>query len=95
MTTKSKNIEASANVKYAPETFTAKVGATFGTNLETENKAYFFITGSVESDAIINGATLSLAYGKDSKNGKMNFLADNTSRPQNFGAVTAKCTIAF
>ncbi|MGN1189492.1 MAG: hypothetical protein ACI4SL_03755 [Candidatus Ornithospirochaeta sp.] len=94
MTTKSKDMEVSANVKYAPEKFTAKVGATFGTNLETENKAYFFMTGSVESDAIINGATLSLAYGKDSTKKDMNFLADQDTT-QNFGAVTAKCTIAF
>ena len=94
MTTDSKDLEVSGNVKYAAEKFTAKAGATFGTNLDAENKAYFFMTGSVESDAIINGATLSLAYGKDSADNKMNFL-DDQARAQNFGAVTAKCTIAF
>ena len=94
MTTKSKALEVSANAKYAAEKFTAKAGAAFGTNLDAENKAYFFMTGSVESDAIINGATLSLAYGKDSADNKMNFLADQ-ARAQNFGAVTAKCSIAF
>ena len=94
MTTKSKSMEVSGNVEYAAEKFTAKAGVTYGTNLDVEDKSYFFVTGSVESDAIINGATLSLAYGKDSADNKMNFL-DKQDRPQNFGAVTAKCTIAF
>ena len=93
--TTSKAMEVSANVKYAAEKFTAKAGAAYGMDLDTEDKAYVYATASVESDAIINGATLSLAYGKDSDSNNMNFLSNNTSRPQNFGAVTAKCTIAF
>lgn len=93
--TTSKAMEVSANVKYAAEKFTAKAGAAYGMDLDTENKAYVYATASIESDAIINGATLSLAYGKDSDSNNMNFLSNNTSRPQNFGAVTAKCTIAF
>ncbi|MDD6840863.1 MAG: hypothetical protein PUD65_06120 [Spirochaetales bacterium] len=93
--TTSKAMEVSANVKYAAEKFTAKAGAAYGMDLDTENKAYVYATASVESDAIINGATLSLAYGKDSASNNMNFLSDNASRPQNFGAVTAKCTITF
>ena len=88
-------MEVSANVKYAAEKFTAKAGAAYGMDLDTEDKAYVYATASVESDAIINGATLSLEYGKDSDSNNMNFLSNNTSRPQNFGAVTAKCTIAF
>ena len=93
--TTSKAMEVSANVKYAAEKFTAKASAAYGMDLDTENKAYVYATASVESDAIINGATLSLEYGKDSDSNKMNFLSNNASRPQNFGAVTAKCTIAF
>ena len=93
--TTSKAMEVSANVKYAADKFTAKASAAYGMDLDTENKAYVYATASVESDAIINGATLSLAYGKDSANKDMNFLSNNASRPQNFGAVTAKCTIAF
>ena len=88
-------MEVSGNVEYAADKFTAKAGVTFGTNLDVDDMSYFFVTGSVESDAIINGATLSLAYGKDSDGKNMNFLSNNASRPQNFGAVTAKCTIAF
>ena len=93
--TTSKAMEVSANVKYAAEKFTAKASAAYGMDLDTENKAYVYATASVESDAIINGATLSLEYGKDSDGKNMNFLSNNASRPQNFGAVTAKCTIAF
>ena len=93
--TTSKAMEVSANVKYAAEKFTAKASAAYGMDLDTENKAYVYATASVESDAIINGATLSLEYGKDSDSNNMNFLSNNASRPQNFGAVTAKCTIAF
>ena len=93
--TTSKAMEVSANVKYAAEKFTAKAGAAYGMDLDTEDKAYVYATASVESDAIINGATLSLEYGKDSDGKNMNFLSNNASRPQNFGAVTAKCTIAF
>lgn len=93
--TTSKAMEVSANVKYAADKFTAKASAAYGMDLDTENKAYVYATASVESDAIINGATLSLEYGKDSDSNKMNFLSNNASRPQNFGAVTAKCTIAF
>ena len=93
--TTSKAMEVSANVKYAAEKFTAKAGAAYGMDLDTEDKAYVYATASVESDAIINGATLSLEYGKDSDSNNMNFLSNNASRPQNFGAVTAKCTIAF
>ena len=93
--TTSKAMEVSANVKYAAEKFTAKAGAAYGMDLDTEDKAYVYATASVESDAIINGATLSLEYGKDSDSNKMNFLSNNASRPQNFGAITAKCTIAF
>ena len=93
--TTSKAMEVSANVKYAADKFTAKASAAYGMDLDTENKAYVYATASVESDAIINGATLSLEYGKDSDSNNMNFLSNNTSRPQNFGAVTAKCTIAF
>ena len=95
MTTESKEMEVSGNVEYASDKFTAKASAAYGMDLDTENKAYVYATASVESDAIINGATLSLEYGKDSDSNKMNFLSNNASRPQNFGAITAKCTIAF
>ena len=94
ITLKTKEFSAGANVNYAAELFTAKAGLNFGKTFDVDNTTVLSATASVESDAVIPGATLSLAYGKDSASGKMNFLADQ-SVAQNFGAVTAKCKIAF
>ena len=94
MTTDSKKMEVSGNVEYAAELFTAKAGAVYGTQIDVEDTAYFYATASVESSAIINGATISLSYGPDSEKNDMNFLEDQRIA-KNFGAVTAKCVIAF
>ena len=94
ITLKTKEFSAGANVKYAAEKFTAKAGLNFGKTFDVDNTTVLSATASVESDAVIPGATLSLAYGKDSNGTKMNFLADQRV-DQNFGAVTAKCKIAF
>ena len=94
MTTDSKKMKVSGNVEYAAEKFTAKAGAVYGTQIDVEDSAYFYATASVESSAIINGATISLSYGPDSEKNDMNFLEDQNIT-KNFGAVTAKCVIAF
>ena len=94
ITLKSKAFSAGANVEYAAEKFTAKAGADFGITFGTDNTTVLSATASIESSAVIPGATLSLAYGTDSDNNDMNFLKDQEV-PQNFGAVTAKCKIAF
>ena len=91
MTTDSKKMKVSGNVEYSAEKFTAKAGAVYGTQIDVEDTAYFYATASVESSAIINGATISLSYGADSDDNDMNFLGDQ----KNFGAITAKCVIAF
>ena len=91
---KSKEFSAGANVKYAAEKFTAKAGVSFGKTFDVDDTTVLSATASIESEAIIPGATLSLAYGKDSNNTKMNFLKDQAVA-QNFGAITAKCKIAF
>ena len=94
MTTESQDLSVSANVKYAAEKFTARCGVAYGMNLKAEGAEVLSATASVETKAVIPGATLSLSYGKDSAGNTMNFLADKDD-VQNFGAVTAKCTIAF
>ena len=94
MTTDSTKMKVSGNVEYAAELFTAKAGAVYGTQIDVEDTAYFYATASVESSAIINGATISLSYGADSEDNAMNFLEDQRIA-KNFGAVTAKCVIAF
>ena len=94
MTTESQDLSVSANVKYAAEKFTAKCGVAYGMNLKAEGAEVLSATASIETKAVIPGATLSLSYGKDSAGNTMNFLADKADT-QNFGAVTAKCKIAF
>ena len=94
MTTESQDLSVSANVKYAAEKFTAKCGVAYGMNLKAEGAEVLSATASIETKAVIPGATLSLSYGKDSAGNTMNFLADKDDA-QNFGAVTAKCKIAF
>ena len=90
----SKNLSVSGSVEYAAEKFTASAGAKFATVVGSENAKQFYVTASVESDAIIPGATLSLTYA-DPDGDDLNFLKGQTSVSQNFGAVAAKCSIAF
>ena len=90
----SKNLSVSDSVKYAAEKFTASAGAKFATVVDSENAKQFYVTASVESDAIIPGATLSLTYDDPTGSSKLNFLEGQTT-VQNFGAVTATCSIAF
>lgn len=93
-TIKAKKFSIGANVKYAAEIFTAKAGVNFGKTFDVDNTSVFYLTASVESEALIPGATLSLVYDADSAGNDMNFL-DKQATAQNFGAITAKCEIAF
>lgn len=87
-------ISVIASVGYAAEKFRAKACAGFDITFGTDNTTVLSATASIESSAVIPGATLSLAYGTDSDSNDMNFRKDQEV-PQNFGAVTAKCKIAF
>ena len=93
MTTESKKMEVSGNVEYAAEKFTAKAGATFGTQIDVEDSSYLRLNASVESSTIIPGATISLAYGPNTNSA----TGDKTTNllAEKYGSVTAKCTIAF
>ena len=91
----SKKVSVSGSASYAAEKFTASAGVTFATVLETENSNQFYVTASIESDAIVPGATLALTYADpDGANSSLNLL-DGQVSPKNLGAVTASCTIAF
>ena len=93
MTTDSKKMEVSGNVEYAAEKFTAKAGAVYGTQIDVEDSSYLRLNASVESSAIIPGATISLGYGPNTDNatGKKttNLLKEK------YGSVKAQCVIAF
>ena len=93
MTTEAKKMEVSGNVEYAAEKFTAKAGAVYGTQIDVKDSSYLWLNASVESSAIIPGATISLGYGPntDGATGKKttNLLKEK------YGSVTAQCVIAF
>ncbi len=89
-----KKLSTSANVAYKADAFTAKAGAAFSTVIDTDNKMVLSATASIESTALVPGATLALTYDTDSDDNDMNFLK-NQATAQNFGAVTASCKISF
>ena len=87
-----------ADVEYTNDLFTAKAGVGFNSYVAKGLKdvAQLTLSASVETDAIIPGATLKLAYG--AADGKQNLLKGQNEivQPaQNFGKVEATCTIKF
>ena len=86
-----------ADVEYTNDLFTAKAGVGFNSYVAKglEKAAQLTLSASVESSAIIPGATLKLAYGA-AKNDQ-NLLKDQIAlQPaQNLGKVDATCTIKF
>ena len=92
-----------ADVEYTNDLFTAKAGVGFNSLVGKgiKDSAQLTLKASVESDAIIPGATLKLAYGaaddpqnllKGQYTIKNKAVADFK---QNFGKVEATCTIKF
>ena len=93
MTTKSKIMQVSGNVEYAAEKFTAKAGAVYGTQIDVKDSSYLYLDASVESSAIIPGATISLGYGPNT-NGATGDKTTNLLK-EKYGSVKAQCVIAF
>ncbi|MSU05171.1 hypothetical protein FYJ80_00015 [Spirochaetales bacterium NM-380-WT-3C1] len=88
----SKNYYLGASVEYAHDLFTAKAEVGFNSYKGVKDAAQLTLKASVESDAIIPGATLKLAYGAGDKD--QNLLKDQAI-DQQFGKVDATCTIKF
>ena len=93
MTTDSKKMEVSGNVEYAAEKFTAKAGAVYGTQIDVKDSSYLYLDASVESSAIIPGATISLGYGPNTDWGTGDITTNLLD--EKYGSVTAQCVIAF
>ena len=93
MTTDSKIMQVSGNAEYAAEKFTAKAGAVYGTQIDVEDSSYLWLNASVESSAIIPGATISLGYGPNT-DGATGYKTTNLLK-EKYGSVTAQCVIAF
>ena len=83
-----------ADVEYTNDLFTAKAGVGFNSLVGKDSKdsSQLTLKASVETEAIIPGATLKLAYG--AADGDQNLLKDQAKK-QNFGKVDATCTIKF
>ena len=83
-----------ASVEYAHDLFTAKAEVGFNNVVDKKDAAQLTLKASVESDAIIPGATLKLAYGA-ADDVKQNLLKDQKPVDQSIGKVDATCTIKF
>ena len=93
-----KELEVSGSVKYAAEKFTAKAGATFSKTLEENGAKQLYANASVESDSIIPGATLKLAYGPITEDKKTYYETVTNLldiEKTNYGKVDLSCTIKF
>ena len=99
-TLSSKKLGVSGSVKYAAEKFTAKAGADFIKYLVDNGTKQLYANASIESDSIIPGATLKLAYGPTyvSSEDKTYSYADTNllnGDAAKYGQVNASCTIKF
>ena len=94
MTTNSKMYEINASAEYRAEMFTAAVGATFGATVDADDSAYLRLDASVETDKLIPGATLSLAYSPLRESADHGKYTTNLLK-EKYGSVDATCTIKF
>lgn len=86
---KSETFKAGLDVAYATDAFTAKAGVSTETAKFNADNLLLGASASVESAALIPGATLKLAW-SDAKD-----LLDNNDAKTNYGKVIASCKIAF
>lgn len=82
----------SASAEYKAELFTVAAGLTYGDTVDVDNKAYLRLNASIETDKLVPGATLSLAYGP---NRNTDGSYSTNLLKEEFGTVDATCTIAF
>ena len=87
-----KKVSVGGGVEYKADAYKATANAGFETKVGTENSNVLTFDAAVESDVIIPGATLKLAYGKTADD--QNLLSGQTLA-QDLGKVEASCTIKF
>ncbi len=86
---KSETFKAGLDVAYTTDAFTAKAGVSTETAKFNADNLLLGASASVESAALIPGATLKLAW-SDAKD-----LLDNNVEKTNYGKIVAYCKIAF
>ncbi len=93
----SKKLALSGAVEYKAEKFKAGAGMNFSKVLTEDGAKQLYANASIESDTLVPGATLTLAYGPNygatdrQYYETTNFLDANANK----GTVEAKCTIKF
>ena len=87
-----KKVSVGGGVEYKADAYKATANAGFATVVGTENSNVLTFDAAVESEVLVPGATLKLAYGKATD--KQNLLSGQTPA-QDLGKVEASCTIKF
>ena len=91
-------LETEASIQYKNELLTAKAALNVNTEFDVEESTQLYFSASVESTALIDGATVSLAYAPfkdaDKKVVTTNFLKADAADAK-FGTITASCKIEF
>ncbi len=87
-----KKVSVGGGVEYKADAFKATANAGFATKVGTEKSNVLTFDAAVESDVLVPGATLKLAYGKTADD--QNLLSGQTLA-QDLGKVEASCTIKF
>ena len=90
-----KKLATEASVKYSNDFLTAKAALNVNTTIETEDSTQLYVSASVESTALIDGATVSLAYAPYADADDVvttNLLKADTTK---LGKITASCKVTF
>lgn len=83
---------AGADVEYKTDAFTAKVGGKFSATAGTADTSRLQLSASVESSAIVPGATLALGWNDADRDQN---LLDGQAKAKNLGRIVASAKIAF
>ena len=87
-----KKVSVGGGVEYKADAYKATANAGFATEVGKDNANVLTFDAAVESEVLVPGATLKLAYGKTAD--KQNLLSGQTLA-QDLGKVEASCTIKF
>ena len=80
------------SAEYKAELFTVGAGLTYGATVDKDDSAYLRLNASVETDKLVPGATLSLAYGP---NRNTDGTYTTNLLKEEYGTVDATCIIKF
>ncbi len=90
-----KSYGLSGAVEYTAEKFTAKAGVNFSKTVDDKDSAKLYANASIESDVLVPGATLKLAYAPNLDDSDGSATSNLLKKSGDYGYVKASCTIAF